>query len=646
MHGGSPASISSDGRSIVTFSWGFVRRKKVGPLIRAADAAMSARHWPVAADLYAQVLEVQPALWHLRVQRGHALKELGQFDAAIAEYRAAAEADPGAADPWLHLGHLNHLRGDQEAATEDYRRALLADPNCDALRHLPSAAATGATHAIQRFSDTGRRPIVFWDVGYGGAPSQAAMRFDEESGWFEELGRQAQSVPVRFDPARGSFVSADAANEPIDSPPDERSDASSIYVTSLLANRDPIDTARALSAAQLSLKAAIVGVLRTSTAETSQSALLVRSSSSLLLASRDVAAQLRADAWRHRRTNGAADPVLGVGRPVRSYHPESMSRPTPAAGAKPGKLLFGWPADAAARDALRDRLTRLSPHFERCIAFAAEASFEADLAASGELPPTASTVIGRREAWLALEAPDTAGLLLPPGIESSDLWAIRAADAGVGVFTDGTDDRVLTAIGGTAVVDERFDEDVVGHRLRVGLAQAMFPPITFEAWLKGLADVVDHAALSLQPTPIRASVRFGLLYGFRPGPCPATSDAAFLLAGSWRLRDGACPVGGPDARIRILVAAHQQITCQLLVGPSEPVPGADGLPQWQQVTACVGPARADGFALVDFALPADHLDERFGNDCWEIRGMVFYPTEHDRHWFEFLDRASRGVECM
>lgn len=648
MRGGSRASSSFDGPSIVTFPWGFVRRKKLGPLIRAADAAMSARQWPVAADLYAQVLEAQPALWHLRVQRGHALKELGQINAAIDEYLVSAQGNPDAADPRMHLGHLYRLQGDAVASEENYRLALLADPNCDASRHLQTATTTSSPQATQQFIDPGHRPTVFWEVGRNDVGSVATTQFDEESCWFEELGRQAQFVAVRFDPARGCFVHAKDGSDLIDGKQAGGSHASSIYVTSMLGESDPMDTARALSAAQLSLRASVVGVQRTFSSAASRRAHLIRSNSSLLLVSQDVAAQLRADAWRHRRSGVATVVIRAVDRPVRRFQPERTFGPVDPADNTPGILLFGWPADATDHEAWRDQLARLSTHFGHCIAFAAEAASEADLASRCDPPPPARAVIGRREAWLALEAPGTAGLLLPPGIGSNDLWAIRATDAGVRVFADGGDERTPHSIGGSAIFNGRSDECDVSRRWFAASAQPMFPEVTFAAWLPSLMDIVDHAELRLQPALVLASVRFGVLYRFASGPdCEATLDASFLLAGSgWHRLDGAYPAGGTDARIRIVVAAHQQIACRLLVGVSHPISGAEQPPHWQQAMGRSQSPRADGFAIVDIDLPANQLDARFGTNGWNIRGMVFHPIEQDHFWFEFLDRASRGVESL
>ncbi len=643
MHGGSRASTSSDGRALVTFAWSFVRRKKLGPLIRAADAAMAARQWLVAAELYAQVLEARPALWHLRVQRGHALKELGHSDAAIAEYRTAAEVDQTAADPWLYLGHVFRLKGDRETAARYYRRALQADPNCAAAHHLD---ATGSSNlAVQQFVDSGKRPVVYWDVATLGPAAPAASDFDEEARWFEELGRQTGSVLLHFDATRGRFIRVDDTDDPVDHVQGDLTDVSAIFVTSLLSRRNRLEAASVLSAAQLSLRAAIVGVQRNEAATSAPAARIARQLSGLLLASQDVAGCLRSDGWRHQRADGSTVPIAGVDQPMRAFATEPSSGSLPVVEGKPGNLLFGWPAETVARAALKVRLARLAPCFDHCIAFAAEVSSMADHPADDQLPAHAET-FDRSQAWHALAAPETSGVLLPLGMGSADLWAIRAADSGIHVFVEASDARVLTAIGGAAIIDSRGDGSPVGHRLRAARSQPTVPPISLNPWVTSLQDVVAHAAHQLKPAHIGSSVHFGVLYGFDSSRHqPPAFDAGFLLAGAWdRTEMGVRPGDAANAKIRIVVATSAEITCQLLV--SDPATTADRPFQWQQVKGRAKSIGADGFSIVDLELPMIELHGQFGAPGWEIRGMVFYPTSLDHHWFEFLDRASRGIECQ
>jgi tetratricopeptide (TPR) repeat protein len=75
--------------------------------------------------------------------RGHVLKELGDPEAALREYRAALALDPH--DPWLHYacGTAASEIGELEAACADFARAIELDPG-----HFKALQWLGEVHIL------------------------------------------------------------------------------------------------------------------------------------------------------------------------------------------------------------------------------------------------------------------------------------------------------------------------------------------------------------------------------------------------------------------------------------------------------------------------------------------------------------------
>ncbi|HEV2082388.1 MAG TPA: glycosyltransferase [Brevundimonas sp.] len=129
----------------------------LGDRIAAADAARDARAWKRAARLYGAALELDPARDDLWIQRGHALKESGDFDAAEESYRRALDLRPTVADSWMQLGHLMSLRDRVDAAAEAYARAVARDTTMtDAVQGLRAAVARGAVLPDELRRETAR----------------------------------------------------------------------------------------------------------------------------------------------------------------------------------------------------------------------------------------------------------------------------------------------------------------------------------------------------------------------------------------------------------------------------------------------------------------------------------------------------------
>lgn len=120
-----------------------VRSHGADRLIRSADAARDARHWALAARLYANALVVAPKRADIWIQYGHALKEIGRFKKAERAYRKALALGLDTSDTHLQLGHVLKLQSRLEDATNSYSTAVRRDPNnAWALGELSAAGYT------------------------------------------------------------------------------------------------------------------------------------------------------------------------------------------------------------------------------------------------------------------------------------------------------------------------------------------------------------------------------------------------------------------------------------------------------------------------------------------------------------------------
>ena len=79
----------------MSFSSALLRtRRAAAKLIWRADKARDAGAHAEAAELYSRALDLTPARTDIRVQLGHMLKELGQYQAAEGAYRRGVGARP------------------------------------------------------------------------------------------------------------------------------------------------------------------------------------------------------------------------------------------------------------------------------------------------------------------------------------------------------------------------------------------------------------------------------------------------------------------------------------------------------------------------------------------------------------------------
>lgn len=119
-------------------------------ILDEANLARENRDWTGAARGYREALSRDPALAHIWVQLGHALKEEAEYPEAEAAYRRAAELKPAWGEPHLHIGHVRKELGDRGGAGRSYLTAARLDPRSgDALGELHRLAGGGSDLSAQ-----------------------------------------------------------------------------------------------------------------------------------------------------------------------------------------------------------------------------------------------------------------------------------------------------------------------------------------------------------------------------------------------------------------------------------------------------------------------------------------------------------------
>lgn len=88
-----------------------------------ALAAKASEDWMSACRHFSDAACVRPSAAGVRLQLGHALKEIGRIEEAEVSYRKAIRLDPNRADAYLHLGHALSAQGRGEEATAAYLKA-------------------------------------------------------------------------------------------------------------------------------------------------------------------------------------------------------------------------------------------------------------------------------------------------------------------------------------------------------------------------------------------------------------------------------------------------------------------------------------------------------------------------------------------
>jgi tetratricopeptide (TPR) repeat protein len=125
------------------------KQPQLSKVLRAADMARDDGQWAEAAQLYREVLALDPGLAPIWVQYGHMLKESGHAEEAGKAYQQALELDPGNADTHLQFGHLLKITDRRLAAIQMYARALELNPSLrDARLELERLQAKPVAEAV------------------------------------------------------------------------------------------------------------------------------------------------------------------------------------------------------------------------------------------------------------------------------------------------------------------------------------------------------------------------------------------------------------------------------------------------------------------------------------------------------------------
>ncbi len=106
----------------------------IGNALAEAAGAAGIGDWSTAADRYGDVLAHRPDDQSAWVQYGHALKESGNPERAIAAYARAIAIDPSVGDVYLHIGHVHRMLGHRDDAIQSYRQALNLDASLEDAR--------------------------------------------------------------------------------------------------------------------------------------------------------------------------------------------------------------------------------------------------------------------------------------------------------------------------------------------------------------------------------------------------------------------------------------------------------------------------------------------------------------------------------
>jgi tetratricopeptide (TPR) repeat protein len=130
--------------------------------------------------------------------RGNVLQNQGKTDEALAEYRAAAEADPLASTPWLRIGDLLYSQGKKEASVSAYQQSGernpgqleawtgLARAQSDLGRPTEARASLGRALAVRPsdlYARLSRAQLALdqGDVPQALADAQEAVRIDDRN---------------------------------------------------------------------------------------------------------------------------------------------------------------------------------------------------------------------------------------------------------------------------------------------------------------------------------------------------------------------------------------------------------------------------------------------------------------------------------
>ena len=134
--------------------------------VKLGDEARNRRDWASAARHYGDALSRNPQLTHIQIQRGHAYKELGDYDGASLAYLTALKDLQHDDDLHLQIGHLEKLRNNLYQAMSYYQRASDLNPsNYNARSELEALKYTLSQSRVVTTEEQSRHPSMQRDAG-------------------------------------------------------------------------------------------------------------------------------------------------------------------------------------------------------------------------------------------------------------------------------------------------------------------------------------------------------------------------------------------------------------------------------------------------------------------------------------------------
>jgi tetratricopeptide (TPR) repeat protein len=189
--------------------------RRLGALVSHADAARDRRDRQEAARLYELVLQVSPSSHGIRVQLGHAYKELGDFDSADLNYQAVLRLTPFNDDLHVQIGHLEKRKGNLSEAAVCYAKAAELNPeNTDApVEYYALAAKLGLPPLSFRSNQNDQRCSE--ETEGAGNISSAAISAQRTTAGGIRIKRYLSSDPVtRSEVANGQARVLDGRDRP------------------------------------------------------------------------------------------------------------------------------------------------------------------------------------------------------------------------------------------------------------------------------------------------------------------------------------------------------------------------------------------------------------------------------------------------
>lgn len=633
----------------------------VGSLIRSGDLARNAKQWSSAIGYYERVVAKKPSLAAIWVQLGHARKENGDLTGAETAYQAAFRLEPSSADTALQMGHLCKVGQKIEEAAAWYRHALAIDHHClDARKELATIAQSrNEDWVVPRNLARTSQPIrrLFWDITLRHA---RAGEFCIEEKWFSSLAKAASSnfdvIPVAFDPNRGGFFRCSLDDEAAELTGDELTllagnYSDSAFVTTPAGWNSPTPLIRMLSSARSRLDMTIIGIARTSNADSDNLdnfRVLAQHATVVLLPhvgdrqfAEDVARQLG-------RTSSL----------IFSLYPNTCTSPhqhsIPAASPSNKRILVLAPECASDYPAIDLQLRTLHG---RASVLVLEG--ESLTQCSTNERTTEPQVITPAKAWAEIGNCSIQAILIPASRADGEVWASHALSHGIQVLSDVRNRRVfsINSSGISYFSAARAAELTDFQSTRCSpVPSKSADDIQFEGWIEALKEVMTMPLRYPAPSVPANLIRYGVYYGAEaPAKTRLYSEAEgrpMLMGSGW----------GPTSKIGTrIVDDCAQLSFQVPFPIDEPIQCKvllcirnaecnDDPPHlhWLELEAEQLVIRSTKEDDATYSIPVGkncraHLLE---NKYVYLAGYIAYPYRHDHHWHEFLDRASRSIHSF